>query len=289
MTTVVVAALGSWLALVLARLARRIEGGARARGLGERSRWRVPGRLRTRLERALADAAVEVEPETAVEVAAMGVAAVVLLALAVAPGLVPVVAVLAVVAGPVGLRLARGRAERRFVAALPGGLEQVAAALRGGAAVGEALLVLGQSPALAADVQRVRARAELGLGLPDALAAWPRERPLPEVRAVAGSLAVASTLGGRAADALDGLAASLRERLGALAEARALSSQARLSAVVVGGAPIAYLAFSAVVDPSSVDVLVGTEIGRVCLVLGLGCEVLAALWMRRILRRGTAG
>jgi tight adherence protein B len=289
MTTVVVAALGCWLTVVLVRLARRVEGGARARGLGERSRWRMPGRLRSRLERALTEAAVEVEPETAVEVAAMGVAATVLLAFAVAPGLVPVVAGLTILAGPVGLRLARGRAERRFVAALPGGLEQVAAALRGGAAVGEALLVLGRSPALAADVQRVRARAELGLGLPDALAAWPRERPLPEVRAVAGSLAVASTLGGRSADALDGLAASLRERLGALAEARALSSHARLSAVVVGGAPIAYLAFSAVIDPSSVDLLVGTDIGRVCLVLGLGCEVLAALWMRRILRRGAAG
>jgi len=73
--------------------------------------------------------------------------------------------------------------------------------------------------------------------------------------------------------------------LGALAEARALSSQARLSALVVGGAPVAYLIFSAVVDPSSVDVLLATDAGRVCLVLGLGCEALAALWMRRILGR----
>jgi tight adherence protein B len=241
-----------------------------------------------RLERALADAAVDARPEAAVEVGAMGVAACVVLAFAVAPGLAPVVAVAAVVAGPIGLRLARGRAERRFVSALPGGLEHVAAALRGGAAVGESLDALGESPALAVDVRRVQARAALGIGLADALATWPQERPLPEVRAVAGALAVAATLGGRAADALDGLAGSLRERLGALAEARALSAQARLSAVVVGGAPIAYLAFSAVVDPLSVDLLVGTDLGRVCLVLGLGLEGLAALWMRRILRRGAA-
>jgi tight adherence protein B len=210
-----------------------------------------------------------------------------MLSFAVAPGLVPVVAALAVAAGPIWLRLARGRAERRFVAALPAGLEQVAAALRGGAAVRESLDVLRRDRALGPDVGRVLARAELGLGLADALATWPQERPLPEVRAVAGALAVAVTLGGRAADALDGLAASLRERLGALAEARALSSQARLSALVVGGAPLAYLAFSAVVDPSSVNLLVGTDVGRVCLLLGIGCEALAALWMRSILRRGT--
>ena len=139
---------------------------------------------------------------------------------------------------------------------------------------------------LAPDLARAQARAALGVSLTDALAAWPGERPLPSVRAVAGSLAVASTIGGRAADALDGLAASLRERIGAIAEARALSAQSRMSAVIVGVAPLGYLLFSAALDPSSVDVLVTTHVGRVCLVAGIVCEALAALWMRRILRGG---
>jgi tight adherence protein B len=287
LTALVAAALGGLLTCALTRAARRAGGGARARELRRPRRWRVPSSMRVRLERALTDAALDVEPEAAVEAAAFGIATATMVAFAIAPGLAPVVLGAGMAAGPVGLRLARGRAERRFVAALPGGLEQVAAALRGGAGVHEALEVLGTDRALTGDVTRVLSRAELGLSLADALAAWPQERPLPEVRAVAGALAVAVTLGGRAAGALDGLAASLRERLGALAEARALSAQARLSAIVVGGAPIAYVAFSAVVDPASVDLLVGTDVGRVCLLCGIGCEVLAALWMRRILRRGT--
>jgi tight adherence protein B len=69
-----------------------------------------------------------------------------------------------------------------------------------------------------------------------------------------------------------------------MAEARSLSAQARLSAIVVGAAPLGYLAFAALVDPGSVTALVATGVGRVCLVLGLGLEVLAALWIRRILR-----
>ena len=92
------------------------------------------------------------------------------------------------------------------------------------------------------------------------------------------------SMGGRAADAIDGLAASFRRRLDVIAEANALSAQARLSAVVVGAAPIGYLAFSAMVDPGSVAALVGTGVGRTCLVVGLGLEVLAAWWIRRILR-----
>ena len=114
------------------------------------------------------------------------------------------------------------------------------------------------------------------------------ERDIGDVRAVAGALAVAETLGGRSAHALDGLAASLRDRIGAAAEARSLSAQARLSAIVVGASPLAYLVFSALVDPGSVGVLVGTGAGRVCLVVGLLLEAVAALWMRRILASAEA-
>jgi tight adherence protein B len=210
-----------------------------------------------------------------------------MLAYAVSPALLLVLVPLLLVAGPIALRVARGRALHRFVAALPAGVEQVAAALRGGAGVGEALTAVADAGGpLAPDLARVQARAALGVGVTDALAAWPAERPLSSVRAVAGSLAVASTIGGRASDALDGLAASLRERLGAIAEARALSAQSRLSAFIVGAAPLGYLLFSAALDPSSVDTLVTTSVGRICLVTGIVCEALAALWMHRILRGG---
>jgi tight adherence protein B len=284
--TAVVAVGGGALSVVLGRAARRAHAGRRVRGLGDRSGWRLPARPRARLERALADAAVELEPEGACELVLGAVGAASVVALAIAPGLVVPAALAALAVGPIGLRIARTRAHQRFVAALPGGLEQVAAALRGGAGIGDALDSLAVAGPLAPDIRRVRARAALGLGLADALAGWPDERPVPAVRAAAGALAVAATIGGRAAEALDGLAASLRERLGATAEARALSAQARLSAVVVGGAPLAFLLFNAVVDPSSVAALVGTGAGRVCLVAGLGCEGLAALWMRHIVRAG---
>ena len=45
---------------------------------------------------------------------------------------------------------------------------------------------------------------------------------------------------------------------------------------------------SALVDPGSVGLLVGTGTGRVCLVVGLLLEAVAALWMRRILASAEA-
>ncbi len=59
---------------------------------------------------------------------------------------------------------------------------------------------------------------------------------------------MAVAAGGPAAPALDGLAAGLRDRHDAAAEVAALSAQARLSAIVVGAAPLVSLALSLLVD-----------------------------------------
>jgi tight adherence protein B len=108
------------------------------------------------------------------------------------------------------------------------------------------------------------------------------------VRAAAGALALGAAVGGACASALDGLAASLRGRLSVIAEARALSSQARLSAIVVGAAPVGYLAWSTVVDPGPLRALVSSTAGQVCLLLAVALEALAVVWMRRVLREEAA-
>jgi tight adherence protein B len=68
-------------------------------------------------------------------------------------------------------------------------------------------------------------------------------------------------------------------------EAHALSAQARISAFVVGGAPVAYLVFVSLADPGSLNVLLTTTAGQACLTVGLLLEGLAALWMRALLGR----
>jgi tight adherence protein B len=285
MLTLIVAIGGPLVCAGLVSAGHRASAVDRVRALGPRSHWRVPARGRDHLARALVDADLTLTPEQAIEYWAIGVLAVGVLAAAFAPALALPSALGAIVAGPVGLRMARGRRERRFAARLPAALEQVAAELRGGGTVAAAVERLADgSGAVARDFRTVRARTHLGLPLEDALASWPADHDAPGVRAAAGALSVAATMGGKAAEAIDGLATSLRHRLDAIAEARALSAQARLSAVVVGAAPLGYLAFSAMVDPAAVTALFDSGVGRICLVVGLGLEALAGLWIRRILR-----
>jgi len=285
MSTGVVAVGGILLTVGLVRSARRVAIGTHARGIGSRARWRLPRALRDPLQRSLAESAIEIAPEELCELVVAGAVGATVLTAAVSPRLAPIVPIVAVAAVPIGLRLTRGRARARFEAALPEVLERIASGLRGGAALEESLEAQATAGPVAVDLRRIRTRQSLGLDLAEAVAAWPEERPLPSVRAAAGALAVASTMGGRSAAAIDGLASSLREHHSAVADARALSAQARLSALVVGAAPVGYLLFSAVVDPASVDVLVGTRVGLVCLIGGLVLEAAGVLWMRRIVGR----
>jgi tight adherence protein B len=283
MGTIAVAAVGAWVALRLARGAGRVDGVERSRSLRAAFGRRLPAPLRAPLESALAAADLDLSPERAVELALLGTATVVLAALALAPGLVVPALIGALLAGPVGLRMARDRRERRFGVALPATLDELASELRGGNNVGGAIgRVAGRGGPVAADLMRVHARTELGLGLVEALEAWPNDHDTPGVRAAAGALSIAGQLGGHSSGALEGLATSLRLQLDARAEARSLSAQARLSAIVVGGAPVGFLAASSLLDAGTVKTLVGTGVGRVCLVSGLALEAAAAFWIRRI-------
>ena len=282
LTVAIVALVGSALTAALARAARRAAAGGHARGLGTRARWRLPRGIRARVEIALADSAIDMGPEEACELTFACAIGAAVLSFAVVPPFAPVVAIGGVAAGPVALWSTRGRARARFEAELPAALERIASALRGGLSLTESIESQMTEGPVALDLRRVHVRQGLGLGFAEAIAQWPRERPMPAVRAAAGALAVAATMGGRSAAAIDGLATSLRANLAAAADARSLSAQARLSAVVVGAAPIGYLLFSAAVDPSSIDLLIGTGIGRACLIAGLLLELAGVVWMRHI-------
>jgi len=228
---------------------------------------------------------IAVSPEAAVQTWLLAVLATGLFVLALAPVAAAAAAMLgALVAGPLWIHLSRARRDRRAADAVPVILEASATEMRSGATVEGAIeaIVAGGGP-LASDLQRVLARVGLGARLGDALATWAAESDVAGVRAAAGSLALAVEVGGPSAGALDGLASSLRARQGALAEARALSAQARISAVVVGAGPLGYLMLAALTDPGATGRLFSTRVGQVCLVAGLLLEALGALWMRHLL------
>jgi len=232
----------------------------------------------------LACADVGVEPSLVLRSWVGGATA--LVALAFVVGGVPF-ALLAVVVGsggvPVALRLARHRADWGVESALPDALDGLARSLRGGASLRQAIVEVAPSTGgrLGADLQRVAADVVDGASLAEALDGWVARRPLPGVRLTTAALSLGAHTGGASARAIDGLAQTLRSNVAIAAEVRALSSQARLSALVIAVAPVGFTVLAASADPRTAQFLLRTPIGLGCLAAGLILDAVGGLWMRR--------
>ncbi len=124
--------------------------------------------------------------------------------------------------------------------------------------------------------------AERGVPLVEAIDGWAGTLPGDGVRLAGAALALSAELGGAAARSLDGVAATLRDRNGLRREVRALSSQARASAAVIGLAPVAFAVLVASVDPQTLDFLVRTRAGIFCLLAGVVLDGVGAAWMHRL-------
>jgi tight adherence protein B len=117
-----------------------------------------------------------------------------------------------------------------------------------------------------------------------ALEALAARRPLPGVRLAVAALCVGVETGGAQARAVDGVAATLRDRLAVAAEVRALSSQARVSALVIGLAPLGFGCFAIATDPRTGRFLFHTPVGLALVVAGVMLDGMGWLWMQHLAR-----
>lgn len=179
-------------------------------------------------------------------------------------------------------RVIRNRRDRLIDRRIPDALDRVVRQLRAGSTLPIALRRVGED-----DPVLFRLSNEIGRGRPlvEAIDGWRSEAELPNRKLAATALELASTTGGASARVLDGVAASLRERVALEREVSALSSQSRASAAVLVIAPVVFAAAAALFDHRILDVLIGRPIGWVCMGLGLGLDGIGALWMARLIGR----
>lgn len=214
-------------------------------------------------------------------------AALALCALA-APMLPPARVLLAatLLAPPALLAVVGDREGRRRTRQLPDALDAVATALRGGTALAPAIgNAASVGPPLGAELAAIADGVANGQPLDQAVGAWAERSGDTGTGLAAAAITVAARVGGPGARAVDGAAASLRDRLDADAEASALATQGRVSALVLTLAPIAFAVLLTGLDPRAGRFLLGTPTGWLCIALGLGLDAVGAFWMSRLVRR----
>ncbi|MFD1715489.1 type II secretion system F family protein [Amnibacterium flavum] len=144
--------------------------------------------------------------------------------------------------------------------------------------------------ALAADVERAATLLTAGVPASSAMADLTRSDPqsgggVPDAQAaVAAALAVAEVSGSPLARTLRDVSASLTSLADAAREIEVASVGPRMTALFVSALPLAGIVLAAALGFGVLDVLIGSPVGRVCLVGGLGLGASGALWSRRLIR-----
>jgi tight adherence protein B len=195
--------------------------------------------------------------------------------------------VVGVAAGQARARLRRRAARRhRREAQLAPALDRLAAALRSGASLPAALDEVGHAvePPIGPELGGLARQAAHGRPLRRVLDGWAATHGDPGTRLAATALVLATVVGAAPARAVDGVAATVRERLDLAAERRALAAQARTSALVLSVAPAGFAALLVAGDTAAAGFLLGTPAGWACLAAGLALDAAGIWWMAHLTR-----
>lgn len=172
----------------------------------------------------------------------------------------------------------------RFMAQLPDGIDTIIRGIRSGLPVIECIATVGQEAEapLAAHFQAVSERVQLGEPLEAALWRVARVIDRPEMDFFAISIAIQMETGGSLAEALGNLADLLRQRQRMKLKIRAISSEAKASALIIGSLPFAMLGLLAMMSPDYVKPLFTDPRGHLMLGAGLGSIAIGAFVMWRM-------
>jgi tight adherence protein B len=219
-----------------------------------------------------------------------------LLALPVGLALGPVAGVLVVLGLLLAVRLRRARGRRRAAAVERGAAVEacgaLAAELRSGRTAAEALAA---AAGVAAGPSRqalagAAAAAAMGGDVPSALTARPDSDVATALRSLAACWTVCASSGSGLAAAVERLEEGLRAEQATRRAVDAELAGPRATAGLLAVLPAAGLLMAAGLGADPLHVLLGTPLGLVCLVLGLGLDGLGVLWTSRLVARagGTA-
>jgi tight adherence protein B len=177
-----------------------------------------------------------------------------------------------------------GRRVFRFEALFPEAIGLIVRGLRSGLPPTESMQVVGREigDPVGEEFRRISDQVKLGQPLEAALGEAAKRIGTPEFNFLVISMVVQRETGGNLAETLENLDQVLRRRRQMKLKIKAMSSEARASAMIIGALPFIMFTILFVVNPDYVMTLVNTHAGNMLLgaafcSLGLGIGVMAKM------------
>jgi tight adherence protein B len=201
---------------------------------------------------------------------------------------VPFVAVASLLLGmfvaDLGVKLRGEMMAERFMKQLPNALDTVIRGVRAGLPVLECIGNVGEEfdNPVGGHFQAVAERVRLGEPLDVALWRAAEVVDRPEMDFMAICISIQMETGGSLAEALNNLATLLRDRERMKLKIKAISSEAKASAMIIGALPFVMMALLYTVNPDYVSKLFYDPRGQTMLLFGMGSITLGAIVMWRM-------
>jgi tight adherence protein B len=177
------------------------------------------------------------------------------------------------------------RRQQKFLGQLANAIDVIVRGIKSGLPLNECLHVISrESPEpLAAEFREVVEQQKLGVSLADGLERMCDRLPLAEVRFLAIVIAIQQQAGGNLSEALSNLAGVLRDRHMLGLKVKALSAEAKASAMVLASLPPGVMTMVYLSSPSYIRPLFTTTIGHFMVTFGAVWMLTGVLIMRKMI------
>ncbi len=176
------------------------------------------------------------------------------------------------------------RRQDKFLRELANSLDVIVRGVKSGLPLNECLqIVAREAPEpIASEFKEVVEQQRIGVPLPEALERMAQRMPLSEVRFFTIVIGIQQTSGGNLSEALGNLSDVLRDRIRMQMKVKALSAEAKASAMVLGALPPGVAIMLYIITPSYVEPLFYTTTGHFIMVIGAICKTIGVLVMRKM-------
>src|SRR5581483_6709541 len=160
-----------------------------------------------------------------------------------------------------------GRRAKRFTALFPETIGLMVRGIKSGLPIGETFIVVGQEvpKPVGEEFRRISDQVRLGQTLEQALWEAARRVDTAEIKFLVVSLSVQRETGGNLAETLENLDLILRRRRQMKLKVKAMSSEARASAAIIGALPFIMIGVLSAVNPAYIGRLFDTPLGNMML------------------------
>lgn len=252
---------------------RAAGGGARQRRVQERLKeLEDKGKKRTRgheMRVQIMQAGLDVHPRSFILVSiAVGLMSAVIYLLAFSSSPQVIAIAVAVVAGIMlprkVLRFLAGRRQKKFTQNFANAIDVLVRGIRSGLPVGECLAIIGrESPEPIGEEFRLMVEGQrLGMTMEELFRRGLERIPTPEYKFFSIVLQIQQQTGGNLAETLENLSRVLRERKKLRDKVKALSAEAKASAMIIGALPLFVMLAVRVMTPDYLDPLFEEEQGQ---------------------------